>query len=94
VQRNQNIGRLDITVNDSLLMRVLDGVANVDEQIQSLNRRQIVLIAVVRDRNPTYQFHHEVGPAGVGCAGVEDFGDVGVIHHRERLALGLEAGHD
>ncbi len=26
------------------------------------------------------------------CAGVEDAGDVGVVHHRERLALGFEAG--
>ena len=27
-------------------------------------------------------------------AGVEDLGDIGVIHHRQRLPLGLEPGDD
>src|SRR4029450_12579475 len=30
----------------------------------------------------------------VGHAGVEDFGDVGVFHHRECLALGFEPDDD
>ena len=81
-------------MNDAFLMGVLNGMTNVDEETQPLNRRQIVLIAVVRDGNAAHQFHHEVGPAGVGGAGVEDFGDVGVVHHRQGLPLGLEAGHD
>ena len=38
------------------------------------------------------QLHDEVGPAGVGGAGVEHPGDVGVVHHRQGLPLGLEAG--
>ena len=41
---------------------------------------------------PLDQLHHEVGPAGVGGAGLEHLGDVGVVHHRQRLPLGLEAG--
>ena len=43
---------------------------------------------------PVDQLHDEVGPAGVGGAGVEDPGDVGVVHQRQGLALGLEAGDD
>ena len=34
------------------------------------------------------------GPAGVGGAGVEHLGDVRVVHQRQRLPLGLEAGDD
>ena len=30
----------------------------------------------------------------VGGAGVEDLGDVGVVHHGQGLALGLEARDD
>ena len=34
------------------------------------------------------------GRPTVGGAGVEDPGDVGVVHHGQGLALGLEAGED
>jgi phosphoserine / homoserine phosphotransferase len=40
------------------------------------------------------QFHDEVGPLGVGGAGVEDLRDVGMIHQRQGLAFGLEPGDD
>ena len=38
------------------------------------------------------QFHHEVGSARVGGAAVEHLGDVRVVHQRQGLPLGLEAG--
>ena len=41
-----------------------------------------------------HQFHHEIRPAGFRRAGVEDLGDVGMIHHGQGLALGFEAGDD
>ena len=41
-----------------------------------------------------HQFHDEVGPAGVGGAAVEDFGDVRMVHHGQRLPLDFEAGDD
>ena len=55
-------------------------------------RRQVVLVAVLRDRHAAHQFHHEVGPAGVGRAGIENLGDVRMVHQRQRLPLGLEPG--
>ena len=45
-----------------------------------------------RDRDALDQLHDEVGASRVGRAGVEDLGDIGMIHHRQRLALGLEPG--
>jgi len=62
--------------------------------MKSLQRRQIILIAVVRDGNTAHQFHHKIRPPRVGCPRVEHLGDVGMIHHRQRLPLGLKAGHD
>ena len=50
------------------------------------------LVAVPGDRDALDQLHDEVRPARVGGAGVEDPGDVGVVHQRQGLALGLEPG--
>ena len=55
---------------------------------------ELVLIAVLGDLDPAHQFHDEVGPAGLGRAGVEHLRDVRMVHHRQRLALGLEPGDD
>ena len=38
------------------------------------------------------ELHHEVRPARLGRAGVEHAGDVRMVHHRQGLPLGLEAG--
>ena len=92
VHRDQHVRRLDVAVDDALLVRVLDGVGDLRHQLEPLRNRELVAIAERRDRLAGHQLHHEVGPAGVGGAGVEDPGDVGVIHHRQRLALLLEAG--
>ncbi len=71
---------------------VLHRLANRHEQLQPLLRRQAVLVAIAGDRHALDQLHDEVGPAGFGGAGVEHLGDVGVVHQRQGLPLGLEAG--
>jgi hypothetical protein len=38
MQCHQDIGRFDISMNDSLLMRVLDGMADIDEEVEPLSR--------------------------------------------------------
>jgi hypothetical protein len=48
VLRDQNVRRLDVAVNDAFLMRVLDGLTDLDEQVEPLGGGEIVLIAVVR----------------------------------------------
>ncbi len=40
------------------------------------------------------QLHDEVRPAGFRRPGVEDAGDVDMVHHGQGLPLGLEAGDD
>ncbi len=77
-------------MDDPLLMRVLHGLANRDSELEPLSRRQSSFVAESSDRDALDQLHHEVGPAGVGGAGVEDPGDVRVVHQGQGLALGAE----
>ena len=56
--------------------------------------RQPAFVAEPGDRDALDQLHHEVGTARVGGAGVEDLGDVGVVHQGQRLAFGPEPGED
>ena len=53
-----------------------------------------MLVAIVGERNALDQFHDEEGSAGLGRPGVEDLGDVGVVHQGQGLPLGLEPGQD
>src|SRR5207237_7580317 len=82
----------EVAADDALLVGVLNGPTDVGEQLEPVAHAEAGLIAELGDRDPLDQFHDEVGPAGVGRAGVEDAGDVRVVHHGQRLALGLEAG--
>ena len=61
-------------------------------KLQPLARREVVVVAVRGDRNALNQLHDEIGPAGFRGPGVEHSGDVDVVHHGQRLPLGLEAG--
>ena len=63
VQRDEDVRRLDVAVDDALLMRVLDGVTDLDEEIEPFLGGELVLVAVIGDLDPAHQFHHEVGPA-------------------------------
>ena len=38
LQRDEDVRRLDVAVDDALLVRVLDGLADLDEQIEPLAR--------------------------------------------------------
>ena len=90
VQRDQDVTRLDVAVDDALLMRVLHGLADGDEQLQSLAGRQVLLVTELRDGDAVDQFHDEVRPARIRRPGVKHFCDVGMIHHRQCLFFGLE----
>ena len=90
VQRHEDVRRFDVAMDDSLLVRVLDGLADLDEQIEPFLGGEIGLIAVIRDANAAHQLHHEERPTHVGRARIQHLGDVGMIHHRQRLPFGFE----
>ena len=80
-------------MDDRFLMRVLDALADLHEQLQAVLHRQAVLVAVFGDRQPLHVLHHEVRAAFRRRAGFVHLRDVRVIHQREGLALGLEPRH-
>ena len=74
-----------------LQLGVLDGPADLLEEREPVLDAQVVLVAVLDDGVALDEFHDEERAAGVGRASVEDAGDVGVVHERQRLPLGREA---
>ena len=63
--------RLDVAVDDAFLVRVLDRLADGNEQFQSLVRREMFLVAIPGHRDPVDQFHNKVGAAGFRGSGIE-----------------------
>ena len=77
------------------LVRVLNGLIDLHEQVESLAGGQPLPVhSSVRDRLTVDVVHGKVGLALWRGADIEDLGDVGMVHHRQRLALGLEPRHD
>ena len=91
---DQHVARLQVAVDDPLLVGVLHGLADRDEQLQPGPHREPLPVAVVGDRLALDQLHHEERLVGLGGAAVEDAGDVGVVHQGQRLPLGVEPGQD
>jgi hypothetical protein len=91
---DQNVGGLEITMDDRFLVRVLHALAGLDKELQPLANLELLLIAILRDRHPRHVLHDEVRLTLGGDAGIEHLGDGRVIHDRERLAFCLKALHD
>jgi hypothetical protein len=90
VLSDEDVRRLDVPVDDPLLVRVLDRLADRQEELQPLAGREVMLVAVLRDRLAFDQFHHEVRPAALRRARVQHLRNVRMVHHRQRLPLGLK----
>jgi hypothetical protein len=75
----------------SLLMRMLNRVAHLNKQLQPRGGLQGTLVAEISDLNSLDEFHYKIRPAALGRAGVEDVGNVRMVHQRKRLSLGLKA---
>src|SRR5438132_6504450 len=93
MQRDEYVTRLEIAVNDRLLMSVLDGPANIGKQLQPAMGAQFFAVTVIGDWNAADQLHDEKGATAFGSAGVEHPSYVWMIHHRQGLLLCLEAGN-
>jgi hypothetical protein len=74
-------------------MRMLYRVADRNEQVQPLFGRELVLIAILGQRNPRHMLHREIRPATLGHPRLEDLGHVRMREHRQGLSFGLEACH-
>jgi hypothetical protein len=94
LDRHQDVRGLQVTVDDPLLVRVLDPLADLHEQPETLSCAEQVPVAVGGDGFALDVLHGEVRPALRRRATVEDSGDHRVVHERQSLSLGLEAGDD
>ncbi len=74
-------------------MGVSHGLADDQEQVQALDDGELALPGVGVDRGALDILHHQVRPAIVGGAAVDQPGDVGVLERRQDLPLGAEPAH-
>src|SRR5262245_35636953 len=81
-------------MRDALLMRVLDCLANRNEQCQTLFKTQFVGITILSDWNAIDQFHDKERLSASCGPGIENSGYVLMVHHGQRLPLGLKTGND
>jgi len=72
-------------------MGMIDGGTDVPEQLQAFPYSVLLVVTEVRDGNALEQFHRKIGPSAGGRSCLEHSGDVGMIHHGQRLTFGLEA---
>ena len=92
VQRDHDVGRLEIAMDDPFLVRVLHRPADIDKQLQTLARREHLLVTVIRDGHSAHQLHDEIRSARLRCPGIQHLRDMGVIHQGQYLPLGFEPG--
>src|SRR5262249_12931455 len=92
--RYQYVGRLQIAMNDALLMGMLDRVAHGHEDSEPGARIQLTALAILRDGLAAHEFHDEVRASSVRCPAIEDTGNVRVVHQGQGLLLGPESGND
>src|SRR5262249_55450774 len=87
---DEDVGRLDVAVDDQVGVRMGDGLENVEKEAEPLLDPEAAVPAIGVDRLALDVLEHEVGLAGCGHAGVEEPGDVGIGQTREDLALAAE----
>ena len=91
---DEHVGRLDVAVDDQVLVRVLNRGADVPEELQARGGVEPVRVAVVDDRLSFDVFHGEVRPAVRRAAAVEKAGDERVLEAGENLTFVPEAADD
>jgi hypothetical protein len=79
---HQDVGRLQIAVNDAALVGVVHGVADARHEFEPLAGTQGAIAGVGGEREASHQFHGEEGLrslAGLGRAGFVNLGDAGML---------------
>src|SRR4029079_13397257 len=88
---DEDVPRLDVAVDDEVLVRRVDGAADVDEQAQSRCDVEPVAIAVGSDRQTVDVLHHQIWKLPFRRAAVEQLRDVRMTQRGEDLPLSDEA---
>ena len=88
---DQHVTGLNVAVDQAFLVRVLNRLADHDEQPQSFASIEFLPITEFGDRSAFHELHHEIGSPRIGRSGIQHRGDVWVIHQGQRLSFGLKS---
>jgi hypothetical protein len=95
---HHNVGRLQVAVDDSVLMRILDGATHAEQQGEALRPSQRIISGIGgQGQPPVHQFHHEIRELLVRTGvfvqpPVVDPGNAVVLQRDERVQLGQKLG--
>ena len=90
VRVDEDVVRLEITVNHSALMGVAHRAGDLREEFQDPRDRRRLLGDVAVQRHPVHVAHHEEQAIVLGEPAVEDGHDVRVIEVGDEIDLALE----
>ncbi len=94
VHRHEHVGRLEVAVDDQVLVRVLDGGADLPEDREPRRRVEAARFAVVHELAAVHVLHGEVRKAVARRAAVEQPRDVRMRQAGEDLPLVAEPRRD
>ena len=76
VGRDKNVRGLEVAMDDQILVRVLDGGAEIDEELQPLAQVELPLVAVLIERLAFDVLHYQVRLAVLRLARIDQSRDV------------------
>ncbi len=87
VAADQDVGRLDVAMNDQTGVGVLNGFENLQQEPEPVADRRVVRFAELRNRYTVDEFESEIGFAAIRDARVVKSRDVGVFETGENVSL-------
>ena len=91
VRGDENIGRLQIEMDNQVAMGIGNGVAHAQKELQPFVNPQLARIAIRVQMGAVHVFHDQVGLSPVAQAGIQHAGDVGMIERGEDVLFAVEA---
>ena len=92
IASHQNIARFQVSMNDAFLVRMLHSLADVEKLFHTLLHGQPLHIAVPIKGYAVDELHSNERSAVRNGSRVQHFRNVGMLHHRQRMALTLKPG--
>ena len=90
VDAHEDVGGLDVAVDDQAGMRVGDAVEHVEEQPQASLHVERACVGVAIDRLAVHELEDEIRLPVLGDSRVGELGDVRVLQSRQDAALAPE----
>ena len=87
MHRDEDVGWLDVAMNDPFLMSVLNRLAHLNEKREPVRNTHPTLSTVLRHPDTADQLHYEIGSPLERRASIEYLRDVWMIEERQDLTL-------